>query len=87
MVRESRKREQDGGDGHQGVEGEEDGEGGEGVEATVEEEGAIVGDDKGVVGDADDAEDEEDHDRSQASEGGAELEDVPRHGRSRSVHI
>lgn len=68
------------------MEEENDDDGGEGIETAGEESGAVIGDNDGVVCDPNDGENEHDHERSQSSEGGAELEDVPRHHRPRSVH-
>lgn len=70
------------------MEEEEDEEGSEGADGGGggEEGGAVGAEHEGVVGEGNDGEDEQDHDGSEAPQRRAELEDVPGHHGSRSVH-
>lgn len=58
----------------------------EGIEAASGQLGAVGGNHEGIIGDTYDAENKEDHDGAKAPQGGAKLENVPRHDCSRSVH-
>lgn len=68
------------------MEGDQNGESNERIEAAVVEGGAVVGQNYGVIGDADNPKNQKDHDRTKTSQGRTELEDIPSHGRSRSMH-
>lgn len=56
------------------------------IEAAIVETGAVIGDDDGIVGNADDSKDQQDHDGAKPSQGRTELEHVPSHYCSGSVH-
>lgn len=54
--------------------------------ATVVQSGAVARQNDGIIGYTHDAEDQEDHDRAKAPQGGAELENIPSHHSSGSMH-
>lgn len=56
------------------------------VKATVVQSRAIISQNDSVIGDTYDPKHQEDHDWSQTSQSCAELEHVPSHGHTRSMH-
>lgn len=68
------------------MEQDQDDKSGERIEATVVQSRAVIGQNDSVVGHPHDPKNQKDHDRAQASQCGTELEHVPGHRSSRSMH-
>lgn len=68
------------------MEGDQNGKSNERIETAIVEGGAVVGQNDGVIGDTDNPKNQKNHDRTKTSQGRTKLEDIPSHGRSRSMH-
>lgn len=68
------------------MEQDQDDKSGERIEAAIVQSLAISSQNNGVVGHPHDPKNQKDHDRAQASQCGTELEHVPGHRSSRSMH-
>ena len=71
---------------YQAMEEDQDGNGRNGIDASDIKGGAVIGKNQSIVSNADNTKDKEDHNRAKAAERRAELEHVPSHHSTRSVH-
>lgn len=68
------------------MEQDQDNKSNEGIKAAIIESWAIISQNDSVIGDTHHPKNQEDHDRPQTPKSCAELEHIPSHGYSRSMH-